>query len=167
MQMDLLLVRHAHAGTKEQWRGDDRLRPLSDRGRAEAGALVDLLVAYQPAQVMSSPALRCVQTVEPLAQRLGLRIESCEALGPQSDRDAARFLRSLAVAPHTVVVCTHGETIEALQRRLARPGKLGFGPGGAHEKGSAWLLRASRGRFTAATYLPPATARQRQGEAKV
>lgn len=154
--MELLLVRHAHAGSKERWRGDDRLRPLSDRGRAAARSLVDLLARYEPAQVVSSPHVRCVQTVEPVAAQLGLSVERTEALGPNADRAAARLLVSLASARHPVVVCTHGETIEALQRRLARPGKLAFGPGGAHEKGSVWLLHADRGRFTSATYLPPA-----------
>lgn len=156
--MDLLLVRHAHAGNKDGWSGDDRLRPLSERGRFEARALVDLLVPFGAAQVVSSPLVRCLQTIEPLASRLGLPIEQSDALGPQSDREAARLVRSLASAAHAVVVCTHGETIEALQRRLGRPGKLGFGPGGAHEKGSVWLLRASGGRFTSATYLPPGDA---------
>lgn len=153
--MELLLVRHAHAGAKDHWHGDDRLRPLSDRGRGEASALVGLLAGYRAAQVVSSPLVRCVQTVEPLAAHLGVPIEQSEALGPQADREAARLLRSLTSAAHSVVVCTHGETIEALQRRLARPGRLGFGPGGAHEKGSVWLLHASRGRFTSASYLPP------------
>jgi 8-oxo-(d)GTP phosphatase len=153
--MELLVVRHAHAGAKDRWRGEDRLRPLSLRGRSEALALVDLLAPYGPTQVVSSPLLRCVQTVEPLATYLGLVIEETEALGPQADRDAVRLLRSLRSAPHPVVVCTHGETIEALQRRLARPGKLAFGPGGAHEKGSVWLLHATRGRLTSAMYLPP------------
>lgn len=149
------MVRHAHAGAKDRWSGDDRLRPLSDRGRREALALVDLLEPHEPVRVVSSPLVRCLQTVGPLARRLGLSIEESEALGPQADREAARLLRSLASGARTTVVCTHGETIEALQRRLARPGKLAFGPGGAHEKGSVWLLHASGGRFTTATYLPP------------
>lgn len=154
-EMELLLVRHAHAGAKDRWHGDDRLRPLNARGRGEARALVDLLAGYRAAQVVCSPLVRCVQTAEPLAAYLGVPVEESEALGPQADRDAARLLRSLARAGHPVVVCTHGETIEALQRRLARPGRLAFGPGGAHEKGSVWLLQASRGRFTSASYLPP------------
>jgi 8-oxo-(d)GTP phosphatase len=153
--MELLVVRHAHAGAKDRWSGDDGHRPLSDRGRREALALIDLLEPYEPVRVVSSPLVRCLQTVGPLASHLGLSIEESEALGPQADREAARLLRSLASAARTAVVCTHGETIEALQRRLARPGKLGFGPGGAHEKGSVWLLHASGGRFTTATYLPP------------
>jgi 8-oxo-dGTP diphosphatase len=157
--VDLLVVRHAHAGAKDGWGGDDRLRPLSERGRREALDLAGMLAPYAVQQVLSSPLLRCIQTVEPLARRLGLPIEHSEALGPQGDEDAARLLGALARATHTVAVCTHGETIEALQRRLGRSPKLGFGPGGAHEKGSAWLLHATGGRFTSATYLPPAGVR--------
>ena len=150
------MVRHAHAGAKDRWSGDDRLRPLTDRGRREALALVRTLTAYEPVRVLSSPLVRCLQTVSPLAAHLGLAIEESEALGPQADLEAVRLVRSLTSATRTVVVCTHGETIEALQRGLVRPGKLTFGPGGAHEKGSVWLLHASAGRLTHATYLPPA-----------
>ncbi len=153
--MLLLVVRHAHAGAKDRWSGDDRLRPLSDRGREEAVALVDLLTPYEPARIVSSPFVRCLETIGPLAAHTGLSIEESDALGPQADRDAARLVRAMASGDLTVVVCTHGETIEALQRRLGRPGKLAFGPGGAHEKGSVWLLRASGGRLRSATYLPP------------
>ncbi len=154
--MDLLVVRHAHAGSKDRWRGDDRQRPLDQRGRREARALADLLASYEPSRVLSSPLVRCLQTVEPLATRLGIVVEQSEALGPTTDREAARLLRSLTSEPRAVVVCTHGETIEALQRRLARPDKHSFGPGGPHEKGSVWLLRAKGARFTSAAYLPAA-----------
>jgi 8-oxo-dGTP diphosphatase len=157
--MDLLVVRHAHAGAKDRWTGDDRLRPLSVRGRGEALALVELLAPYRPRRVLSSPLLRCVQTVEPLAAHLGLPVETSEALRPRADRDAASLVRSLGSGTRAVVVCTHGETIEALQRRLARPGQLAFGPGSEHEKGSVWVLSGSGGRFAEAIYLPPGHAR--------
>ncbi|MGH8989650.1 MAG: SixA phosphatase family protein [Acidimicrobiales bacterium] len=153
--MDLVVVRHAHAGAKDLWRGEDRLRPLSGRGKKQALALVAMLEPYEPARVLSSPFVRCLQTVGPLAVHLGLPIEDSDALGPQADREAASLLRSLASCVRAVVVCTHGETIEVLQRRLGRPGKLAFKPGGVHEKGSAWVLHASAGRFSSAKYLPP------------
>lgn len=153
--MELLLVRHAHAGTKDRWHGDDRLRPLSERGMEEAAALVDLLASYEPERIVSSPLVRCVETVAPLASRLGLEIETSDALGPQADGEAARLVRTLTSAAHAVVVCTHGETIEALQRRLDQRGKLAFRPGGAHEKGSVWLLEGRGRRFSSAAYLPP------------
>ena len=52
------MVRHAHAGAKDRWSGDDRLRPLTDRGRREALALVRTLTAYEPVRVLSSPLVR-------------------------------------------------------------------------------------------------------------
>lgn len=71
----LLLVRHASAGDRYEWEGDDRLRPLDERGRRQADQLVDLLEQYEVTRVLSSPSLRCVQTVEPFAQARGLGIE--------------------------------------------------------------------------------------------
>lgn len=150
------MVRHGHAGSKEEWAGDDRLRPLSARGRAEAAAVADAVAAYGPRRVVSSPALRCLQTVEPLARRLGLAVEESSLLAPDAGSRAAAFVRALArQGGGPVVVCTHGETIEALQRRLVRAASLPFEPGSPHEKGSTWVLRVDHGRFTGAEYLPP------------
>ncbi len=167
--MELLVVRHAHAGSREGWHGDDRLRPLSDRGRAEALALVPTLSAHEPHRIVSSPLVRCLETVEPVASCLSLAVEASDRLGPDADRGAAELVRELLADmaqemargndAGAVVICTHGETIEALQRRLPRSAKLGFGPGGAHEKGSVWVLRARGGRFVSARYLPPGGSR--------
>jgi len=65
----LYLVRHAHA----PWRpGEDR--PLSDEGLAQARRVAAILGPIRPAAVYSSPALRAVQTVRPLAIECGLEI---------------------------------------------------------------------------------------------
>jgi len=158
--MELLLVRHAHAGARERWAGDDRLRPLSARGRADARALVPLLVPYSPARILSSPLVRCVQTVEPLALRLGIDIEESSLLLPDAGARAKRLIRKLAAGQGRVVVCTHGETIDDLQRAYARDRirsrSRGFRPGDPHEKGSVWLLRFRDGLLDEAHYLPPA-----------
>ena len=61
--MAVLLVRHAKAGSRKDWSGDDRLRPLSKAGHRQAEALVPLLVGYPITRVLSSPFVRCVQTV--------------------------------------------------------------------------------------------------------
>ena len=78
--MRVLLVRHAHAGSKKAFTGDDDLRPLNRRGRREAEALARTLAKYRPAVMLSSPSARCVQTVEPLAARLKLDVQSTPAL---------------------------------------------------------------------------------------
>jgi broad specificity phosphatase PhoE len=78
--MTLLLIRHASAGDRDDWVGDDLPRPLDARGRDQASRLPDLLGDYEIARVLSSPAVRCLQTVEPLARSRGLDIEVREEL---------------------------------------------------------------------------------------
>ncbi|MGH3579725.1 MAG: SixA phosphatase family protein, partial [Mycobacterium sp.] len=60
--MPLLLVRHGHAGRRSAYKGDDRVRPLSERGLAQAQTLVPLLSKYRPQRVLSSPFVRCLET---------------------------------------------------------------------------------------------------------
>lgn len=105
--MPLLVIRHASAGDRQAWPGDDRKRPLDDRGLAQATALTTELAAFPVERVLSSPYDRCVQTVEPLAASRGLTVEVREELGEErQSTDGAQFVRSLAGKP--VAVCVHG-----------------------------------------------------------
>lgn len=153
--MLLLVVRHGHAGSKDHWSGDDALRPLTERGMEEAAGLVDLLAGYRPRRIISSPLVRCVQTVRPLAARLGRAIEVASQLGPAAGEGAAMFVRALGGQKGPIVLCTHGETIEALQLHLDSDGPSSFKPGGVHEKGSVWVLDARGGKLRSAEYLAP------------
>jgi 8-oxo-dGTP diphosphatase len=76
----ILLIRHARAGDRDQWTGDDRHRPLDDKGRRQAKALVELLARYEIDRILSSPADRCIQTVEPLGAARDLVVEPREEL---------------------------------------------------------------------------------------
>lgn len=103
----ILLIRHASAGRRDEWSGDDRLRPLDERGHRRAQALVELLAPYRIERIVSSPYVRCVQTVEPLAAACDLEVEPREELAEERQHiDAAGLLRSLA--EEDVAVCTHG-----------------------------------------------------------
>jgi phosphohistidine phosphatase SixA len=104
-----VLVRHASAGDRHHWEGDDRLRPLDARGRRQAEELVDLLLPHRIRRVVSSPYARCVETVEPLAAALGVEVELDERLAEGAGRAAAELL-----AEDGLVVCTHGDVAEAL-----------------------------------------------------
>jgi phosphohistidine phosphatase SixA len=145
----LLLVRHGNAGHRRAWNGDDRLRPLDERGRREAAGLVDALQRYGVTYVASSPAVRCVETVEPLAERLGLEIELREELAEGAGRAAAvRLFRALAA--ETPVACCHRDLMEALLGR-ARP----------RRKGSTWVLELAGNGVRPIEYLPPASVNAR------
>jgi 8-oxo-dGTP diphosphatase len=112
----MLLVRHAWAGDRDEWVGDDHERPLDERGRRQAEELVERLRPYPVDAILSSPGLRCVETVEPLARARGLEIELRPELGEAlQDNDGIALVRSLA--GRDVVVCGHGGLEQALPER--------------------------------------------------
>jgi phosphohistidine phosphatase SixA len=110
-----VLVRHAHAGNKQHWPGADDDRPLSPRGRAEALDVARLLADAGVTRLLSSPALRCLQTLEPAAVDLDLPVQSCEALTADATADDLLRLVDAAAATPTAL-CTHGETLKTLSR---------------------------------------------------
>jgi phosphohistidine phosphatase SixA len=111
----LVLVRHAHAGSKRRWPGPDEERPLSPRGRAQALHLAALLADLGVTRLLSSPALRCRQTLAPASEALWVPVEPLEALSPEAPVDG---LLRLLESPRTrgAALCTHGETLHALSR---------------------------------------------------
>jgi 8-oxo-dGTP diphosphatase len=105
--MALLLVRHASAGSRDEWAGDDRERPLDKRGARQAKDLVGALADVEIDRVLTSPYLRCVQSVEPFAAARGLSAEVCEELSEEEQHTAGiQLVRGLAGSG--VLVCGHG-----------------------------------------------------------
>jgi len=115
--MPLLVVRHARAGRRSAYAGDDLDRPLSTRGQAQAEALVPLLASFRPRRILSSPAVRCFETVRPLAGSLELNIESVGELGEGNGPAALRLLERMA--GETAVLCTHRDVAAELLTVLA------------------------------------------------
>mgnify|MGYP000349545033 CR=1 FL=1 len=75
----LFLVRHAKAGSRSQWVGDDRLRPLSNKGRTQSEVLADRLAPVATGMLVSSPYLRCIETLQPLARYTSFGFKSSSA----------------------------------------------------------------------------------------
>ena len=139
------LVRHAHAGDKKAWTGPDERRPLSRRGQQQAEGIAGTLSAMAVTRLVSSPYLRCVQSLQPLAARLNLPIQTSEHLGP--DATAAELDALLAdPAMEGAVLCTHGETLKALlarwqdRRLLEVAAASGRDDGHSTEKGATWIV---------------------------
>jgi 8-oxo-dGTP diphosphatase len=139
----VFLVRHARAGDRDRWEGDDRLRPVDGRGRRQADAVVAPLAGYPLKRLVSSPYVRCVQTLEPLATRLSLPIERAPALGEGESAEAALgLIERLGSGP--IVLCTHGDVMEAV-----------VGEDAPKKKGSTWLLAREDGALRPVRYWPP------------
>jgi len=156
----LLLVRHAEAESRSAWDEPDVLRPLSPKGRRQASGLVSVLGdQFVIGRLASSPSLRCIETLSPLAASLGLGIEVTGALAEGTDpKVAAELARAGAVLPSSsgaLVLCSHGDMIPGILEVLQAGDGLDLGAHPRCQKGSTWALEGKRGRFTAATYLPP------------
>jgi 8-oxo-dGTP diphosphatase len=154
--MTIYLVRHARAGERSSWRHDDWLRPLSGAGRAQARGLIDLLREARFERVLSSPYVRCLETVVPIAGARRLPIEPEDALAEGGDLDSVLAI----VRKHIVtgaLLCSHGDVIPAVLSTLAARG-VDIGKDPRCPKGCTWVLDAPDGvDITEARYLPPAS----------
>jgi 8-oxo-(d)GTP phosphatase len=111
--MPLLVIRHARAGHRDDWSGDDRKRPLDERGRRQAAALLQELEDYPVSRILSSPYDRCVQTVARLAAQRGLTVEQRDELGEERQHhDGVALVRGLI--GQSVAVCVHGGLSDAV-----------------------------------------------------
>jgi phosphohistidine phosphatase SixA len=119
----ILLVRHASAGDRDEWQSDDRLRPLDERGRRQADELIELLVEYEVTRLLSSPSLRCIQTIEPFAQARGLGIEIRDELSEErQDVDGPALVDSLQDVD--AALGCHGGLSEAICGESQKKGEV-------------------------------------------
>jgi 8-oxo-dGTP diphosphatase len=156
----LLVVRHAKAGKRSDWEGDDRLRPLSTAGQKQAALITELLPLYGPDRLASAPHVRCRDTVAPLAGALGLSIADEPLLSEPSyadDPDATLVrVRELAARPGVTAVCSQGGVIPGVIAALARDAALPVDvdvDDVPSKKGSVWVLGFRDGALVSADYL--------------
>lgn len=125
----VLLVRHGSAGSREEWVGDDRERPLDEKGVGQAARLADTLADVTVDRILTSPYLRCVQTVEPIAAELDIAFELRDELGEERQMtDGIALVRSLAGT--AALICGHG----GLEMSLVGPSRW--------KKGSVFVVDA-------------------------
>ena len=158
----VLIVRHGTAGRKKRYKGDDRNRPLDKHGRAQAELLVGQLLAFGPTSLYATDRLRCIQTIEPLADELGVDVTLEPTLTEEAywqDRaKARRRVLEIAATDGTPVICSQGKVIPDLiqwwcERDRVKPDKSRNG------KGSTWVLSMHAGKLIDADHiaspLPP------------
>lgn len=119
----VLLIRHASAGDRYAWEGDDRLRPLDERGLRQAHQLIELLEQYEITRLLSSPFLRCIQTVEPLAQARGFGIEIRNELSEERQHLDGPILVDSLQQVDAALSC-HGGLSEAICGESQKKGEV-------------------------------------------
>lgn len=155
--MPLYLVRHAKAGSRNDFDGDDIDRPLTTSGYRQAIDLCKRLAAISPSVVLSSPYRRCIETVEPLAVAIDTGVTLDQRLAEfgsdhvQVDTGLFDLLHGVA---DRAVLCSHGDVIPAIVNGLAAGGmRLTGAP--QWGKGSVWVLERVDNRFIEAHAWPP------------
>ncbi|MGB3410377.1 MAG: phosphoglycerate mutase family protein [Microthrixaceae bacterium] len=156
--MTVYLVRHGSAGTRNPADSRDSDRALDSTGLAQAELLSDWLSQRTISHIVSSPYLRCTQTVAPLGKALGLLIETDDRLAESTHVEEA--WKSLSASSDEsvrsqgdVVLCSHGDVIPDLVRRLQLRGMRIHGKSG-FSKGSVWELAGWDGeRFDSGSYI--------------
>jgi 8-oxo-dGTP diphosphatase len=142
--MAVFLVRHAQAGHRGFGHGD-RERSLSASGEAQAAALAGVLKGTMVTRLLSSPYLRCVQTLEPLAATLGVTVETTPLLAEGMPFEPV--LELLAGLPEGAVLCSHGDVIPDVVQALLRRGLHIHGEP-RWSKGSVWTLDRTNNEWT-------------------
>ena len=149
----LYLVRHAKAGERRLWDGDDIDRPLSPKGWKQSEMLAARLEALGVSALYSSPYVRCVQTLQPLADRLGREVEIDQRLS--EDEPFEPMLEMLSEVPDGAVMSSHGDIIPAAIAALERRGMEIRTPPD-WRKASVWVLRRNKhGKIVHAIVWPP------------
>jgi len=151
--MPIYLVRHAKAGERRTWDGDDIDRLLSSAGWRQSAALAERLARKDPSVLLSSPYVRCVQTLEPLGLAIDVPVTIEQRLC--EDEPFEPVLDLLGEVPDRAVLCSHGDIIPATIRALVRRG-MDVVSEPEWRKASVWVVkRSARGRFSRAKAWPP------------
>jgi len=151
MSSTIYLVRHARALARSEWADPDEQRPLNKAGRRQAEELVQRLSPFSFARILTSPHVRCRETVEPLARARRMPVENAEQLAENTDADdVLAFIKTLGVKP--AVLCSHGDVIADLMTNLVNDGLATEGDL-RWEKGSTWVLESDGDSFLYGRYL--------------
>jgi 8-oxo-dGTP diphosphatase len=159
MTGSVLLVRHASAGNRSDWTGDDRDRPLDSLGEDQAEELVRLLSRFGVEDIVSADNARCVDTVRPLSESLGVPIRTDTALSedgfPGSEEHAVALIRDLGRPGGGAVACSQGDVIPELVARLAAEDGVEVEEPLRIKKAGVWALSFDDHRLCAADRFRP------------
>jgi len=152
----LILLRHAKAVLKSDWPDDDSTRPLDDDGRADAKALAALLARFAPyARVVSSPAVRCTETVRPYAELIGAHVQAEPSLeiSAANGGACAALIADAVLAAEPAVLCAHRENLPSLLTAAGEMLGAALPPRGLDEPlptSGFWVLHIAGGALAAA-----------------
>ncbi len=116
-------LRHGKTEPPGTWDGADATRPLTKRGRLQAESVASGIAAYGPRKLISSTAVRCLQTIQPTAELLGLQVTEKAAVSQDGweigEADVQAVVAKRIAKGKTAVLCSHGPVLPEIIRQLA------------------------------------------------
>ncbi|MCF8528811.1 MAG: NUDIX hydrolase [Aquiluna sp.] len=119
----LIILRHATATPRSDWKGEEAKRPLLPEGIAEAKRLVPILAAYSPKRLVSSPWKRCQTTIAPygkFCKRTVIERHHLTELG-NAKRPKRTFdvVNDLLGDSRSALICSHRPALPSILNPLA------------------------------------------------
>jgi 8-oxo-dGTP pyrophosphatase MutT (NUDIX family)/phosphohistidine phosphatase SixA len=126
----IIALRHGKAGPPETWDGPDATRPLMQRGTDQAASVALGIAAFRPASLISSTAIRCVETIAPTARVTGLDVTEADGISQDAysskPERVARIVRNVLDRAETTVLCSHGPVLPQIISAVVEATGSGF-----------------------------------------
>ena len=117
----LIALRHGKATPPQTWDGPDSTRPLTERGVHQAASDAPTIEAWQPRKIVTSPAVRCVATVAPLAASTGIVPKHEKRISQDAyengDADVRDVVGKRVRSRKSAVLCSHGPVLPEISAR--------------------------------------------------
>lgn len=156
----IILLRHAQAIAREEWEGDDGDRPLAVIGQQQAKRVLATYLPYGVNEIHTSDAVRCYETVAPMARALNLDViywpELSEYIFEKDKKAATKVISEILENEVRAIVCSHNPILPAIVAKFI--GKKSFKQlNHGLMPGEAWILHHREGEVVAIDWAPAPT----------
>ncbi len=152
----LILLRHAKAIAREEWESDDGDRPLAHVGQMQAKRFLSKLFPFAIGEIYTSDAVRCYESIEPIARSLSLNPIFSPSLSEyafnKDKKSWNQLIADILENDSSALVCSHNPVIPEIVKKLI--GKKNFKELD-HEllPGEAWVLHHKEGEVIAIDWI--------------
>ena len=119
----IIALRHGKAVPPGSWDGPDSTRPLMHRGLEQSESVAPAIAAWAPRKLISSTAVRCIATIEPVAALTGVLIKRSVSISQDAYEDGTsrvrKVVRKRLEKREAVVLCSHGPVLPEIIDEIA------------------------------------------------
>ena len=124
----LILLRHGKAVARSEWPADDEDRPLDALGQNQANRLLSIYQVFNLKEIHTSDAIRCYDTVSPIAKSLGLNLivtgKISESSFKKDKEKAFEYLKEVLKSDKSAVLCSHNPVLPKLLAKVSKKNDL-------------------------------------------